>query len=253
VLLAADEASVYLQASLMRVWAPKGQTPLIRVAANRDNTHFYGALNLATGQEVILRSDIMKAETSALFLSRVLSTYPDKPILLLWDRAPWHKGAAIRSVLSAHPRLEILWFPPGCPELNPQEHVWKAVREAVSHNQRPSATIIGLLSCRHWRRLLKPTWTRRVFPVRCWTNMTIQDFVRDLNDLSIIPAPLDGHYRYYKYESSVPSRFHFVPVVYCLFCRHDFPLANYHRNRNFYSLLTSSYSPSSLALSEAAL
>lgn len=136
VVLAADEASLYLQASLMRVWAPIGQTPIIRVAANRDNTHFYGALDLATGEQITLRSEIMKAETSALFLNRVLAVYPDKPILLLWDRAPWHKGEAIRSVLSANPRLEILWFPPGCPELNPQEHVWKAAREAVSHNHR---------------------------------------------------------------------------------------------------------------------
>jgi transposase len=37
-------------------------------------------------------------------------------------------------VLAANPRLEILWFPPGCPELNPQVHVWKAAREAISHN-----------------------------------------------------------------------------------------------------------------------
>ena len=118
----------------MRVWAPVGQTPLVKVCANRDNTHFYGALNLATGQQVILRSDLMNGEVSALYLNRLLAAYPDKPILLLWDRAPWHKGAAIRSALAANPRLEILWFPPGCPELNPQEHVWKAVREAVSHN-----------------------------------------------------------------------------------------------------------------------
>jgi transposase len=136
VILAADEASLYLQASLMRVWAPKGQTPVVKVCANRDNTHFYGALNLASGQEVVLRSDIMNAQASALFLNRVLSAYPDKPLLLLWDRATWHKGEAIRSVLSANPRLQVLWFPPGCPELNPQEHVWKAVREAVSHNHR---------------------------------------------------------------------------------------------------------------------
>lgn len=134
VILAADEASLYLQASLTRVWAPVGQTPVIRVAANRDNTHFYGALNLATGEQVTLRSDLMNSQVSALFLNRLLDAYPDRPILLLWDRAPWHKGEAIRSVLSANPRLCVLWFPPGCPELNPQEHVWKATREAVSHN-----------------------------------------------------------------------------------------------------------------------
>jgi transposase len=132
--LAADEASLYLQATLMRVFVPVGQTPVVKVAANRDRTHFYGALNLATGEEVVLRSELMNAEASALFLNRLLQTYPDQPILLLWDRATWHKGEAIRSVLAANPRLQIVWFPPGCPELNPQEHVWKAVREAVSHN-----------------------------------------------------------------------------------------------------------------------
>lgn len=140
VILAQDEASLYLQASLMRVWVPVGQTPVIKAAANRDCTHFYGALNLQTGQEVVLRSDyreladLMNADVSALFLSRVLLAYPDTPILMLWDRAPWHKGEAIRSVLAANPRLQILCFPPACPELNPQEKVWKAAREAVSHN-----------------------------------------------------------------------------------------------------------------------
>jgi len=136
VILAGDEASLYLQASLMRVWSVKGQTPVVRVSAGRDNTHFYGALNLDNGQEVTLQSAKMTAEVSVLFLNRLLGSYPQVPILLLWDRATWHKGEAVRTVLAAHPRLEVLWFPPGCPELNPQEQVWKAVRESVSHNHR---------------------------------------------------------------------------------------------------------------------
>jgi transposase len=134
VILAGDEASVYLQASLMRVWAPKGQTPVIKVAANRDCTHFYGAQDLISGREITMRSEIMLSAVSALFLMRILLAYPDVPILLLWDRATWHRGEAVRAILEVNPRLEILWFPPGCPELNPQEHVWKAAREAVSHN-----------------------------------------------------------------------------------------------------------------------
>lgn len=120
----------------MRVFAPVGQTPVIKACAQRDNTHFYGALNLVTGAETLLRSNLMNADVSALFLQQVLDAYPDRLILLLWDRAPWHQGAAIRSVLEANPRLEIVRFPPGCPELNPQEHVWKAARTAVSHNHR---------------------------------------------------------------------------------------------------------------------
>lgn len=137
-ILAEDEASLYLQASLMRVWAKRGETPVVKVAANRDCTHFYGALNLQTGKEIVLRSQLMNAEVSALFLEAVLQAYPDAPILMLWDRATWHKGEAIRSVLAANPRLELLCFPAGSPQLNPQEHVWKATREAVSHNHTQS-------------------------------------------------------------------------------------------------------------------
>lgn len=125
---------MYLQASLLRVFAPIGQTPVVKAHPGRENTHFYGALNLTTGAEGVLRSDLMTAEVSALFLQQILTAYPDTPIVLLWDRAPWHQGEAVRSVLAASPRLEIVWLPPAAPELNPQEHVWKAVREAVSHN-----------------------------------------------------------------------------------------------------------------------
>gem|GEM_PF-7098491 len=31
---------------------------------------------------------------------------PDVPILLLWDRAPWHRGSEIQGVLHANPRLD---------------------------------------------------------------------------------------------------------------------------------------------------
>ena len=46
VFLAEDEAGLYLQASTCHVWAPTGQTPIVRVDPGRANTHFYGTLNL---------------------------------------------------------------------------------------------------------------------------------------------------------------------------------------------------------------
>lgn len=78
----------------------------------------------------------MNGEVTVLFLQKVLMAYPDRPLLLLWDRAPWHQGPLLRVFLAAHPRLEILVLPTAAPDLNPQEHVWKAVREKVSHNHR---------------------------------------------------------------------------------------------------------------------
>ena len=83
VILAEDEASLYLQATQQREWAPQGQTPIMRVDTGRAHTHIYGALNLHTGQEVVMDSRVMTAVATILFLQVVLRTYPDRPILLL--------------------------------------------------------------------------------------------------------------------------------------------------------------------------
>lgn len=133
-IVAGDEASVYRQATVQMVWAPVGQTPVVKVDPGRANLHFYGALNLQTGQEIVMRPTVMKAVASALFLLKLVLAYPDQKILLLWDRAPWHHGPAIREFMTAHPNLEIFYFPPASPDLNPQEQVWKEARAHVTHN-----------------------------------------------------------------------------------------------------------------------
>lgn len=129
----------------MRVWAPRGQPPVVTADPGRAKTNFYGTLNLHTGVEIVLQAETMNAQMTAQHVEQVLAAHLDVPVLLLWDRAPWHRGKAIREVLAANPRLEIVQFPVAAPELNPQEHVWKATREAVSHNHtdRQLSTLAG--------------------------------------------------------------------------------------------------------------
>lgn len=151
-IIALDEMSLYFQATTTRVWSPVGQTPLVRVSPQRDHTHFYGALNLVTGHEFALPTPQITSETTAAFLHDLLLCYPTQPILLLWDRAKWHKGEAVKRLVRDNPRLETVFFPPACPALNPQEHVWSQAREAVSHNHtlptfaRLKCMFLGFLS-----------------------------------------------------------------------------------------------------------
>lgn len=134
VILAEDEAWMYLQATTMHVWAPRGDTPIVATDPGRSKEGFYGTLNLHTGEVMVTRSSVFNGEVSAQHLQQILDTLPEHPILLLWDRAPWHTGPNIDQILHANPRLEIMKLPVAAPELNPQEHVWKLTRHAVSHN-----------------------------------------------------------------------------------------------------------------------
>ena len=134
VILAEDEASLYLQATTMTVWAAKGQTPVVRLHPGREKVSYYGTLDLKTGQEIVSRTTAMNSETTADHLQQLLYKYPDQKLLLLWDRATWHRGQAVKDLLAANPRLEVIFLPPASPDLNPQEMVWKKTRQLVSHN-----------------------------------------------------------------------------------------------------------------------
>ncbi len=143
VILAMDEMTLYLQATMQRVWYPTGQRPLLTVSPQRDCQHWYGALCLNTGQELALSVPGLDSRTTLHFLQHLLTAFPFQPIFLFLDRAPWHRGDLMRAFLSENPRLQVLYFPPACPQLNPQEHVWKAARQAVSHNH-PFTTLAAL-------------------------------------------------------------------------------------------------------------
>ena len=132
IVLAVDEMSLYFQATLTRAWSFVGQTPIVAVHPQRDHIHFYGALNLCNGREIALPALAANSELSANFVRLLLMLYP-QPIFLLLDRAPWHYGE-VTILLEQTDRLHICYLPPACPDLNPQEHIWKQTRAAISHN-----------------------------------------------------------------------------------------------------------------------
>lgn len=166
VILALDQMSAYLQATLTRVWSPIGHTPIVWVSPQRDHIHFYGALDVLSGQEMALSLPKLNAEQTIHFLEHILACLPGRTILILWDRAPWHKGQA-RQFVEQHPRLDMLYFPPGCPDLNPQEHVWKLTREAVGHlvNYRHIGDLRGAFHAHLENTQFRFDWIEKYLPL----------------------------------------------------------------------------------------
>jgi len=166
VILAMDQMSLYFQATLTRVWARRGQTPTIRVATQRDHVHFYGALNVRNGHEVALTLPRQTGELTCHFLNHLQACYPGRALLILWDRAKWHKGETVRTFLSQHPHIQTMHFPPGSPQLNPQEHVWERTRDAVSHNhtRKDFPALVNAFSQYLSQTLFQFDWIERYAP-----------------------------------------------------------------------------------------
>ena len=54
-------------------------------------------------------------------------------IILIIDRAPWHRAKKVQRYLHKHRReIKIIWFPRGCPEMNPVEECWRQAKIEVN-------------------------------------------------------------------------------------------------------------------------
>lgn len=104
------------------------------VSPQRDRIAFYGALNLANGEEHAIMTDKLNQATTATFLEYLLKCYPERRILIIGDNASWHKGLPVATVLRHHPRLELFFLPVACPDLNPQEHIWSLARNETNRH-----------------------------------------------------------------------------------------------------------------------
>jgi hypothetical protein len=73
--------------------------------------HFYGALDVLSERKVTLSLLNLDAEETVHFLKHVLNCFP--------RRAPC-PCATTRHLIEAHPLLDLIYFPLGCPDLDPQ-------------------------------------------------------------------------------------------------------------------------------------
>lgn len=136
VILCEDEMLLTTTTTIQKVWLPEGDyPPVLETNRTRKNKSIYGFLNLKTGQQHAFKTERQLMYDTVRVLRRVKRLYPGKNILLLWDGAGWHRGSAVQQYLKRVGNIADYYFPPYSPELNPQEHIWKAGRAAITHNR----------------------------------------------------------------------------------------------------------------------
>jgi transposase len=141
VVLASDEARLIWETQSRRAWLRTNQKTIIRVNRSKDYQSFLGSLNLKTGRCHLHSLAWQNQKEVIKALKKLKKQYSDKNICLIWDNAGWHKGKFIRQELKKGKSLcnfHLINFPPYAPDTNPQEHVWKYVRDRIAHQPTTS-------------------------------------------------------------------------------------------------------------------
>lgn len=119
---------------LRRTWSPCGQTPvLLQRTRSHQKVSVIAAIGVAPKRNKVqlffrLHPNRNIATQQIRAFLRQLLHHLKGNIVLLWDRFNPHRSARIQLFLSQTPRLQVVFFPPYAPELNPTENFWSYLK-----------------------------------------------------------------------------------------------------------------------------
>jgi transposase len=149
VILWIDESGFYLLPAAVRTYAPRGQTPILRVPLSRDHLSVISGISPDGELFLMAQERALNSADVACFLRHLLAVIPD-PLLVIWDGGPIHRGQPVKDLLAAvgRDRLQGEPLPAYAPDLNPDEGIWNYLKRVELRN-------VCCQSLRHLREALR--------------------------------------------------------------------------------------------------
>lgn len=123
-LLFVDESGLSIIPSIRSTWAPRGQTPKLIHGFNWKKLSAISAVSLRGSLYFRLHEGAVRTPQVIAFLRHLLRHIRRRPIVILWDNVNTHHARETREFLRLHPRIQVHYLPPYCPEFNPDEWFW---------------------------------------------------------------------------------------------------------------------------------
>jgi transposase len=130
-----EESGFSLLPARVRTYAPRGQTPLLRVPLTRDHLSASSAITPDGQLFLSVQERAFRSADVARFLRHLRSHLPGK-LLVIWDGSPIHRGQPVQAFLAdgAARRLHLEQLPGYAPDLNPDEGIWQHLKHVQLRN-----------------------------------------------------------------------------------------------------------------------
>jgi transposase len=154
----ADEAGQTLRPARARTWAPRGQTPIVKVTGKGSGRISLAGLTCyrpGHHSRLIYRTMVHKGrkgekkgfrEADFACLLDAAHQQLGGPIVLIWDNLGGHVSAAMRALTAARPWLRVYTLPAYAPELNPVEKVWSHLKRSLANLAAGTVTNLAKLA-----------------------------------------------------------------------------------------------------------
>jgi len=135
VLVFVDESGFYLLPARVRTYAPRGQTPILRVFQTRDHLSVMSGITMEGHLFTMTRYDALAGTDSVHFLKH-LRAQLNRNLLVVWDGSPIHRALEVKTYLTegAAKHIHLERLPSYAPDLNPDEGTWKHLKHIELRN-----------------------------------------------------------------------------------------------------------------------
>jgi transposase len=134
-----DESGFLLIPNVVRTWAPRGETPIVRHRYRRDKVSVISGISVSPRRQRLglyfrlFPCNIGHAEVCQFL--RDLLRHLRGPVITILDNSTTHRGEPIQMLLGKIPRLRIEYFPAYAPQLNPDEAVWSLAKRKLANSK----------------------------------------------------------------------------------------------------------------------
>jgi putative transposase len=112
-------------------WCFPGLRPTVPCHHLREYRYAYGAVEPLTGESCFLVLPYANTVCMNIFLRELSAKYPNERIVLVCDKAVWHRSNS----LIIPDNIRLIYLPAATPELNPIEQIWKEIRKMGFRNE----------------------------------------------------------------------------------------------------------------------
>ena len=138
-----DETGFLLAPLLRRTYAPRGHTPVDKIADPHGRISVIGAITVSPHCRrfsfvfQLLPDNANFSGAAILRFMQELQKHIRDQIPVVWDSVTMHRSEPVQVFLSAHPNICVEHFPPHASELNPVDGVWAYVKHSRLANYTP--------------------------------------------------------------------------------------------------------------------
>lgn len=138
-----DEAGFMMSPVAQRTWAPRGQTPIMKISEPHGRISVIGAMAIRMEPRrfgFLFHAAPDNVNFHGYSIAEYLGHIHHRlngQITVLWDSYGIHSAEPVSQYVATHRTISVEYFPPYAPELNPVDSIWAYIKSKRLANYCP--------------------------------------------------------------------------------------------------------------------